>query len=151
MKLARTLYIDRFAYSYHTHPYLCRQQAVNLCAIHAICVLLHPQIIDLQCCCTFNMSAGRRADCEKLESEINAHLCAGALEARDWSVAYYHAGLGQSDRERVQRQWVEGDIVAVVATIAFGMGIDKSDIRWVMHYMLPSSLEGFAQAWLPLA
>ena len=60
-------------------------------------------------------------------------------------MAYYHAGLGQSDRDCVQRQWQDGTIVAVVATIAFGMGIDKSDIRWVMHYSVASSLEGFAQ------
>ena len=86
-----------------------------------------------------------RNDCERLAQEINAHLCSGHLEQHDWSVAHYHAGLGQSDRARIQKQWQEGSIVAVVATIAFGMGIDKSDIRWVMHYMLPSSLEGFAQ------
>jgi ATP-dependent DNA helicase RecQ len=49
----------------------------------------------------------------------------------------------------VQRQWQENAVVAVVATIAFGMGIDKSDLRWVMHYMPSSSLEGFAQVCHP--
>ena len=91
------------------------------------------------------MSLLCRDDCEKLAAAINACLCEGHLEARDWSVAYYHAGLGQSDRARVQRQWHEGTIVAVVATIAFGMGIDKADIRWVAHYMVASGLEAFAQ------
>lgn len=86
-----------------------------------------------------------RNDCEQLASALNSALRVGHLEAKDWSVACYHAGLGQSDRDRVQRNWHEGSIVAVVATIAFGMGIDKSDIRWVIHYMLSSSLEGFAQ------
>lgn len=86
-----------------------------------------------------------RNDCEKLASALNSQLCEGDLEAKDWAVAYYHAGLGQSDRSRVQKQWQEGSIVAVVATIAFGMGIDKSDIRWVVHLTLSSSLEAFAQ------
>jgi ATP-dependent helicase YprA (DUF1998 family) len=76
---------------------------------------------------------------------LNSELCEGHLEQFDWSVACYHAGLGQSERARVQRQWQENAIVAVVATIAFGMGIDKSDIRWVMHYMPSSSLEAFSQ------
>lgn len=86
-----------------------------------------------------------RSDCEQLTKALNDAMSEGQFEQYDWSVGCYHAGLTQFDRHKVQRQWQDGDIVAVVATIAFGMGIDKSDIRWVMHYTLSSSLEGFAQ------
>jgi len=59
--------------------------------------------------------------------------------------AAYHAGLGSSDRARVQDQWKRGDVQVVVATVAFGMGIDKSDVRWVVHHDVPISMEGFLQ------
>jgi ATP-dependent helicase YprA (DUF1998 family) len=80
--------------------------------------------------CKRRMSASRE-QCEKVSRLINEQLCEEPYEVEGWSVGYYHAGLGQSERERVQRQWQSGDLVAVVATIAFGMGIDKSDIRCV--------------------
>jgi DNA topoisomerase-3 len=69
--------------------------------------------------------------------------------ARDLStlfpVAEYHAGLDPGRRERVQHGFLEGKLEAVVATIAFGMGIDKPDIRTVVHVALPASLEAYYQ------
>jgi superfamily II DNA helicase RecQ len=69
--------------------------------------------------------------------------------ARDLSalfpVAEYHAGLDAARRERVQRGFLENRLEAVVATIAFGMGIDKPDIRTVIHVALPASLEAYYQ------
>jgi RecQ family ATP-dependent DNA helicase len=59
--------------------------------------------------------------------------------------AAYHAGLDAATRERVQRAFQGGELEAVVATIAFGMGIDKADIRTVIHAGLPSTLEGYYQ------
>jgi DNA topoisomerase III len=60
-------------------------------------------------------------------------------------VAEYHAGLDSARRERVQHGFLEGRLEAVVATIAFGMGIDKPDVRTVIHVALPSSLEAYYQ------
>ncbi|EFJ46111.1 hypothetical protein VOLCADRAFT_34057, partial [Volvox carteri f. nagariensis] len=57
----------------------------------------------------------------------------------------YHAGKSTESRARVQRDWSSGGINVVVATIAFGMGIDRADVRWVVHWNAPSSMEGFYQ------
>ena len=64
---------------------------------------------------------------------------------RRFPAAAYHAGLDQAVRERVQRSFLAGELEVVVATIAFGMGIDKADIRTVMHAALPGSVEAYSQ------
>src|SRR5205823_6312655 len=70
-----------------------------------------------------------------------AELLAGAgLPARP-----YHAGMSAEDRVAVQEWWAASDDGIVVATIAFGMGIDKADVRYVYHYNLPKSLESYSQ------
>lgn len=57
----------------------------------------------------------------------------------------YHAGMSASDREAAQKAFVDGTAQVVCATIAFGMGIDKSNIRWVVHNNLPSNIESYYQ------
>jgi len=71
-----------------------------------------------------------------------AEELAGMLGGR---AAAYHAGLEASVRERVQRHFQSGKLEMVVATIAFGMGIDKADVRTVVHIALPASVEAFYQ------
>jgi ATP-dependent DNA helicase RecQ len=61
------------------------------------------------------------------------------------SAAAYHAGLDPGTRERVQRHFLSGKLEVVVATIAFGMGIDKADVRTVVHTALPGSVEAYYQ------
>ncbi len=72
--------------------------------------------------------------------EITAYLQAQGITARS-----YHAGMDTASRERVQSDFLHNKVRVIVATIAFGMGIDKADVRQVIHYHLPKSPEGWMQ------
>jgi ATP-dependent DNA helicase RecQ len=77
---------------------------------------------------------------QRTSLRIAALLAAAGLPARA-----YHAGMSAEDRVAVQEWWSGSPDAIVVATIAFGMGIDKADVRYVYHYNLPKSLESYSQ------
>lgn len=74
-----------------------------------------------------------------------AEDAAKALCQRGVDAMPYHAGLSNEARERTQSDFIRDHLQVVCATIAFGMGIDKSNVRWVIHYNLPKSIESFFQ------
>ena len=77
---------------------------------------------------------------QKTAEQIAQHLNQHGISANA-----YHAGLPHDQREGIQRQFMGGQLNCIVATIAFGMGIDKSDIRNVVHFDLPKSIENYSQ------
>lgn len=77
---------------------------------------------------------------QKTAEQIAYHLNQHGISANA-----YHAGLPHDQREGIQRQFMSGQLNCIVATIAFGMGIDKSDIRNVVHFDLPKSIENYSQ------
>ena len=70
---------------------------------------------------------------------------AARLVADGQSAAAYHAGMSDHDRAQVQEQFIRDDLQIVVATVAFGMGIDKPNVRFVVHYDLPKNIESYYQ------
>ncbi len=80
--------------------------------------------------------AGTRRDTEEL---------AGLLRERGLRALAYHAGMEAEGRERTQYRFMEGDAEVIVATNAFGMGVDKADVRSVWHVAIPTSLEAYYQ------
>ena len=70
---------------------------------------------------------------------------AEVLRANDIKAAAYHAGMDTKQRSETQDSFLQEDIDVIVATIAFGMGIDKPDVRFVIHYDIPKSLDGYYQ------
>ncbi|XP_026191884.1 ATP-dependent DNA helicase Q-like 1 [Cyclospora cayetanensis] len=75
-------------------------------------------------------------DCEKV---------AEGLEDAGIAAAFYHAKLDADRREQVQRSWMDNRNKVIVATLAFGMGVNKKDVRFVIHTAMPKSLENFYQ------
>lgn len=70
---------------------------------------------------------------------------ASDLKANGIKAQFYHAGMNPEKRAKVQEDFINDDLHIICATIAFGMGIDKSNVRWVIHNNLPKNLEGFYQ------
>ena len=78
-----------------------------------------------------------RKDCEKLAEVLK----------RNYKIKcdFYHAELDYAKRVEIQQKWMSDEIQVIIATIAFGMGINKKDVRFVIHYAIPKSLEGYVQ------
>lgn len=78
-------------------------------------------------------------------SRASTERLAKELSAQGIRAAAYHAGMKAEERDITQAQFKRDDILVVCATIAFGMGIDKSNVRWIIHYNLPKSIESYYQ------
>lgn len=74
-----------------------------------------------------------------------AELLSTMLQSMGFSANYYHAGLDSEERTKRQKAWMEGDCRILCSTNAFGMGIDKPDVRLVIHYDIPDALEAYYQ------
>ena len=78
-------------------------------------------------------------------SRKNAESIDAELQARGYRSICYHAGLSARRRDEAQHRFINGDVQVICATVAFGMGIDKSNIRWVIHNNLPGNIESYYQ------
>lgn len=77
-----------------------------------------------------------RKDCDATAEKLRLHKI---------KAVSYHAGMTDKKREEVQKGWITDTYLVICATIAFGMGIDKPDVRYVIHYSMPKSIEGYYQ------
>ena len=78
-------------------------------------------------------------------SKKSCEKVAAFLKSKGIKADFYHAGMSITDRDKIQEDFINDKTGVICATVAFGMGIDKPNVRWVIHYNLPKSLEGFYQ------
>jgi ATP-dependent DNA helicase RecQ len=78
-------------------------------------------------------------------THAGAEAARDTLEAADQRVSLYHAGLGAKARRQAMAEFLDGTIRIIAATVAFGMGVDKPDVRWVLHADAPASLDAYYQ------
>lgn len=92
------------------------------------------------------LSNGRRGTAIVFRSTRESVMEASRfLKAKDWRAGHFHAGLAPSEKKRIQDEFLAGDLQVICATNAFGMGIDKEDVRLVIHADTPGSLENYLQ------
>ncbi|EFN54249.1 hypothetical protein CHLNCDRAFT_16802, partial [Chlorella variabilis] len=115
----------------------CPLASRRLLALHACCSRRQPgeQQGKVPVPCTV-IYCHRREDVDRVAAALRAHGIAAAA---------YHAGLPGATRSRVLQDWQAGRLAVVAATVAFGMGIDRADVRYVLHHSLPGSLEAYYQ------
>lgn len=112
--------------------YEVRLKTGNANALESIANLIQTKYPD-QCGIVYTIS-------RKNAEDVAQKLCGYGIKA-----AHYHASVPPEEKVATQREWQKDRIRVVVATIAFGMGIDKPDVRFVIHHGLPKSLEGYYQ------
>ncbi|CCE62995.1 hypothetical protein TPHA_0D03600 [Tetrapisispora phaffii CBS 4417] len=78
-------------------------------------------------------------------SKISCEQVAQQIASQKIRTAFYHAGMTPSERLKIQKAWQNNQVQVICATVAFGMGIDKPDVRFVIHFTIPRTLEGYYQ------
>ena len=86
-----------------------------------------------------------KKECEMVAAELDQAVGVRGGRQRYRTVDFYHAGLEDEEREQKQLAWSRGNVKVIVATLAFGMGINKPDVRFVVHYTMPQTLTNYYQ------